>query len=118
MQTYKKQGEILSLTGLRGLAALLVVITHYWTWTKVTSADSLPASVSPWMATSGMGMAIFFILAPPAKARPAVVKLSPDTWQPGPGWKSLSGHASSGQLRAILQVVPADGWDSGRLGLS
>jgi 3-O-acyltransferase len=63
MQTYKKQGEILSLTGLRGLAALLVVITHYWTWTKVTSADSLPASVNPWMATSGSGMAIFFTLS-------------------------------------------------------
>jgi peptidoglycan/LPS O-acetylase OafA/YrhL len=63
MQTYKKQGEILSLTGLRGLAALLVVITHYWAWTKVTSADSLPASVTPWMATSGMGMAIFFALS-------------------------------------------------------
>jgi peptidoglycan/LPS O-acetylase OafA/YrhL len=63
MQTYKKQGEILSLTGLRGLAALLVVITHYWAWTKVTSADALPASVTPWMATSGIGMAIFFTLS-------------------------------------------------------
>jgi peptidoglycan/LPS O-acetylase OafA/YrhL len=63
MQTYKKQGEILSLTGLRGLAALLVVITHYWAWTKVTSADALPASVTPWMETSGMGMAIFFALS-------------------------------------------------------
>ena len=63
MQTYKKQGEILSLTGLRGLAALLVVITHYWAWTKVTSADALPASVNPWMATAGIGMAIFFTLS-------------------------------------------------------
>jgi peptidoglycan/LPS O-acetylase OafA/YrhL len=63
MHTYKKQDEILSLTGLRGLAALMVVITHYWSWTKVTSADALPASVGPWMATSSIGMAIFFTLS-------------------------------------------------------
>jgi peptidoglycan/LPS O-acetylase OafA/YrhL len=63
MQTYKKQGEILSLTGLRGLAALMVVITHYWSWTKVTSADALPVAVGPWIATSSMGMAIFFTLS-------------------------------------------------------
>jgi peptidoglycan/LPS O-acetylase OafA/YrhL len=63
MQTYKKEGEILSLTGLRGLAALLVVITHYWSWTKVTSAAALPSSIEPWVATSSMGMAIFFTLS-------------------------------------------------------
>src|SRR5258708_26190394 len=63
MQTYKKEGEILSLTGLRGLAALLVVVTHYWSWTKVTSAAALPPSVEPWVATSSMCMAIFFTLS-------------------------------------------------------
>jgi peptidoglycan/LPS O-acetylase OafA/YrhL len=63
MQIYQKRGEIPSLTGLRGLAALLVVITHYWVWTRVTPADALPQSIERWTRTSGIGMAIFFTLS-------------------------------------------------------
>ena len=58
------KGEIRStLTGLRGLAALLVVITHYWLWTRVTPIDTLPAWIGPWTQTSGIGMSIFFTLS-------------------------------------------------------
>jgi peptidoglycan/LPS O-acetylase OafA/YrhL len=58
-----RQGEIASLTGLRGLAALLVVVTHYWSWARVTPTAALPASIGAWMQTSDIGMAIFFTLS-------------------------------------------------------
>jgi peptidoglycan/LPS O-acetylase OafA/YrhL len=58
-----RQGEIASLTGLRGLAALLVVITHYWGWARVTPTAALPPSIGAWMQTSDIGMAIFFTLS-------------------------------------------------------
>ena len=63
MTTDRKPGEIPSLTGLRGVAALLVIITHYWFWARVTPAAALPSSVEPWTATSDIGMAIFFTLS-------------------------------------------------------
>jgi len=59
----KSRDEIASLTGLRGLAALLVVITHYWMWTRVTPPDVLPIAVERWTRTAGIGMAIFFTLS-------------------------------------------------------
>jgi peptidoglycan/LPS O-acetylase OafA/YrhL len=58
-----KRGEIASLTGLRGLAALLVVIAHYWPWTAVTKLGELPIWMTPWIETSAIGMAIFFTLS-------------------------------------------------------
>jgi peptidoglycan/LPS O-acetylase OafA/YrhL len=58
-----KKGEIASLTGLRGLAALLVVTAHYWPWTRVTQLEQLPTEMASWMETSGIGMAIFFTLS-------------------------------------------------------
>jgi peptidoglycan/LPS O-acetylase OafA/YrhL len=60
---YHKSGEIPSLTGLRGLAALLVVVEHYWYWARVTPVAALPPAVTPWAATSGIAMAIFFTLS-------------------------------------------------------
>src|SRR6266851_7585596 len=63
MQEYHKKGEIDSLTGLRGVAALLVIFTHYWHWTAVTPASALPASMELWTGTAGIGMAIFFTLS-------------------------------------------------------
>lgn len=56
-----KREEIQSLTGLRGVAALLVVIAHYWSWTKVTSQGALPDL--PWAGAADIGMAIFFTLS-------------------------------------------------------
>jgi peptidoglycan/LPS O-acetylase OafA/YrhL len=58
-----RRGEITSLTGLRGLAALCVVITHYWYWTTVTPVAVLPPAVAQWTGTSRIGMAIFFTLS-------------------------------------------------------
>ncbi len=58
-----KRGEIASLTGLRGLAALLVVIAHYWPWTRVTQPEQLPPEMASWMETAAIGMAIFFTLS-------------------------------------------------------
>jgi peptidoglycan/LPS O-acetylase OafA/YrhL len=58
-----RQGEIASLTGLRGLAALRVVITHYWSWARVTPTAALPASFGAWTQTSDIGMAILFTLS-------------------------------------------------------
>jgi peptidoglycan/LPS O-acetylase OafA/YrhL len=58
-----KKGEIASLTGLRGLAALLVVVAHYWPWTRVTQPEQLPPEMASWMETAAIGMAIFFTLS-------------------------------------------------------
>ena len=63
MAADRKPGEIPSLTGLRGVAALLVIIAHYWTWARVTPVAALPASIEPWTRTSDIGMAIFFTLS-------------------------------------------------------
>jgi peptidoglycan/LPS O-acetylase OafA/YrhL len=55
--------EIPSLTGLRGVACLLVVITHYAAWTRTT----LPGPPQPdwfrYFSASGIGMSIFFTLS-------------------------------------------------------
>ena len=58
-----RRGEITSLTGLRGLAALCVVITHYWYWTTVAPIAALPPAVAQWTGTSRIGMTIFFTLS-------------------------------------------------------
>jgi len=63
MREYHKKGEISSLTGLRGVAALLVLVHHYWYWTAVTPASALPASIEVWTRTPAIGMAIFFTLS-------------------------------------------------------
>src|SRR6266550_4066468 len=63
MQQYHKKGEIDSLTGLRGVAALLVIINHYWPWTAITPVSALPASIAAWTHTAGIGMAVFFTLS-------------------------------------------------------
>jgi peptidoglycan/LPS O-acetylase OafA/YrhL len=55
--------EIASLTGLRGLAALLVIVSHYWVWTRVTPTAELPVWMEPWTSTAALGMAIFFTLS-------------------------------------------------------
>ncbi|MGZ3340525.1 MAG: hypothetical protein ACXU9B_12155 [Reyranella sp.] len=44
--------EIASLTGLRGLAALLVIVSHYWLWTRVTPTAELAVWMEPWTSTA------------------------------------------------------------------
>jgi peptidoglycan/LPS O-acetylase OafA/YrhL len=64
MMQSQQKSEIGSLTGLRGIAALLVVIGHYSYWTAVTPLGVRPAWISPWAAaTPGIGMSIFFTLS-------------------------------------------------------
>ena len=60
-----KIGAVLLLAsfGLRGVAALLVVLHHYVFWTAVVPAKTLPPWLILWTATAGMGMAIFFTLS-------------------------------------------------------
>jgi peptidoglycan/LPS O-acetylase OafA/YrhL len=56
--------EIPSLTGLRGLAALLVVIGHYSVWTAVTPMAEVPTPIKSLAnAAPGIGMSIFFTLS-------------------------------------------------------
>lgn len=66
MELMQKQqkAEVGSLTGLRGVAALMVVCGHYFHWTAVTPAAALPAWLAPWAgALPGIGMSIFFTLS-------------------------------------------------------
>jgi peptidoglycan/LPS O-acetylase OafA/YrhL len=58
-----RNAEITSLTGLRGLAALLVIVNHYWVWTRVTPTAELPVWMQPWTGTASLGMAVFFTLS-------------------------------------------------------
>lgn len=62
MRSFSRR-EIPSLTGLRGVAALLVVISHYWIWAKVSDGEKLPDTIGRWFGTSTIGMAIFFTLS-------------------------------------------------------
>jgi peptidoglycan/LPS O-acetylase OafA/YrhL len=63
MQNQQK-AEIGSLTGLRGIAALMVVCGHYFHWTAVTPTAAIPAWLAPWAgAAPGIGMSIFFTLS-------------------------------------------------------
>jgi peptidoglycan/LPS O-acetylase OafA/YrhL len=55
-QMADRAGEIRSLTGLRGLAALFVVVDHYASWVS-------PSLDGPWFKTAGIGMTIFFTLS-------------------------------------------------------
>jgi peptidoglycan/LPS O-acetylase OafA/YrhL len=56
-----KQGEIPALTGLRGVAALCVVLGHYAGWLIVVPRAEMPASYWAWSgALPGIGMSIFF----------------------------------------------------------
>ncbi len=53
--------EIAPLTGLRGVASLMVVIAHYIGWTWVP--DGPRPDLSAWTSISGVAMAIFFTLS-------------------------------------------------------
>jgi peptidoglycan/LPS O-acetylase OafA/YrhL len=60
----KNRGEIASLTGLRGVAALCVVIGHFSQWTVVVPRAQVPSWIMPWVGASpGIGMSIFFTLS-------------------------------------------------------
>src|SRR5450631_230429 len=59
-----RRGDIASLTGLRGLAALLVVVGHFSVWTIVAPRAEMPTWIAQWGgATPGIGMSIFFTLS-------------------------------------------------------
>ena len=45
------------------MAALLVVVEHYWQWARVTQPDVLPPAIDRWMNTSSIGMGVFFTLS-------------------------------------------------------
>jgi peptidoglycan/LPS O-acetylase OafA/YrhL len=58
-----RAGEVKPLTGLRGVAALLVVFNHYFTWAAATPVEKIPLGLFRYGATGGIGMAIFFTLS-------------------------------------------------------
>jgi peptidoglycan/LPS O-acetylase OafA/YrhL len=63
MPAQRAKGQIAALTGLRGLAVLLVIVAHFSEWLNVTPAAAVPAWIGPWLRTSSIGMAIFFTLS-------------------------------------------------------
>lgn len=75
------RGDIPSLTGLRGLAALLVVVGHYLVWMSVTPLAAVPEWIRRCGATGSIGMAIFFTLSG------YVIALSYSHWD----WRSRPG---------------------------
>ena len=56
----ERQDDLPALTGLRGIAALLIVVGDFWSQLRPKSA---PAHVSLLWPVLGMGMAIFFTLS-------------------------------------------------------
>lgn len=52
-----------SLTGLRGIAAMLVVCSHYFMWTAPYSVASAPDQLKILFSTSNYGMTLFFTLS-------------------------------------------------------
>jgi peptidoglycan/LPS O-acetylase OafA/YrhL len=59
-----KTGEIPPLTGLRGVAALCVVLGHYSAWTLAVPRAEVPEWYWHWSgALPGIGMSIFFTLS-------------------------------------------------------
>ena len=77
----KPREDIASLTGLRGLAALLVVVTHYSRWMAVTPVAEHPAWTERLGGSANIGMAIFFTLSG------YVIALSYGDWD----WRSRPG---------------------------
>jgi peptidoglycan/LPS O-acetylase OafA/YrhL len=64
VQMHAKHGDIPALTGLRGVAALLVVVGHFSLWTAVTPLAEVPAGLRHWAGMApGIGMSIFFTLS-------------------------------------------------------
>lgn len=77
------KGEIPALTGLRGLAALLVVLGHYSTRLVVMPRAEVPNWFWGWTgALPGIGMSIFFTLSG------FVIALSYSGWD----WRERPGH--------------------------
>jgi peptidoglycan/LPS O-acetylase OafA/YrhL len=58
-----KKETIDSLTGLRGIAALFVVITHYFVWFAPYDVSTVPPSAQWIFETSDLGLTIFFVLS-------------------------------------------------------
>lgn len=58
-----RRPEIKALTGLRGVAALLVVWTHYGNWCSPYPLSTNPAWLLPVFDTAGLGMSLFFFLS-------------------------------------------------------
>src|SRR5437660_1518732 len=52
-----------SLTGLRGVAALLVVTNHFFVWCSPYQWTSVPMEIRWLFATSDYGMTLFFTLS-------------------------------------------------------
>jgi peptidoglycan/LPS O-acetylase OafA/YrhL len=55
--------ELPPLTGLRGLAAFAVVITHYAAWCSPWPLSEMPAAIDPLFGAAQIGMTLFFTLS-------------------------------------------------------
>jgi len=58
-----RRPEIKALTGLRGVAALLVVWGHYGNWCSPYPLSTNPAWLLPVFGTAALGMSLFFFLS-------------------------------------------------------
>jgi peptidoglycan/LPS O-acetylase OafA/YrhL len=63
MATDRTPRDIPSLTGLRGVAALMIVIAHFAQWCAITPLDAMPPQILQWTNFSNIGMPIFFTLS-------------------------------------------------------
>ena len=57
------RAEIQSLTGLRGVAALLIVWCHWGTWMRPTGSPTLPPMLAAIFGTDEIAMTMFFVLS-------------------------------------------------------
>jgi peptidoglycan/LPS O-acetylase OafA/YrhL len=59
----EKKPEISALTGLRGVAALSVIVSHYASWRAPYHFNTVPWFIERLFGTAGFGMSLFFTLS-------------------------------------------------------
>jgi peptidoglycan/LPS O-acetylase OafA/YrhL len=58
-----RRQELPPLTGMRGLATLAVVITHYAAWCSPWPLSEMPVAIDPLFSAAPVGMTLFFTLS-------------------------------------------------------
>ena len=87
--------RLVALDNLRGLAALVVVLTHTWVYTSRYEYSFGPLAITEWLKSGAFSIHIFIILSGFVLAYPLVME---------DGWKKL--NVRDFAVRRALRIVP------------